>query len=296
MPTPRLTGSMPALVTPMQADGSVDYAALDRLVGFHRERGSQALVSVGTTGESATLDMDEHMQVIARTVEYAGPELPVIAGTGGNSTSEALELTGQAAKLGVAACLLVVPYYNKPTQEGLFRHFSLIADQVEVPQILYNVPKRTALDMHNDTVVRLAEHPNIAGLKDATGEIDRVVDLRRRCGEAFGLYSGDDATTLEFLKAGGDGCISVTANVAPGEMQALCAAMLAGDTATAEQINARLDPVHAALFCESSPIPVKWAVAELGLAGPSLRLPLTELSADARPRVRAALVEAGLLN
>ena len=296
MPDARLTGSMPALVTPMREDGAVDYPALKRLIGFHRERGSRALISVGTTGESATLDMAEHLEVIARSVEYAGPDLPVIAGTGGNSTSEALALTEEAAKLGVTGCLLVVPYYNKPTQEGLFRHFSLIADRVDIPQILYNVPKRTALDMHNDTTVRLAEHPNITGLKDATGEIDRVADLRRRCGAEFGLYSGDDATTLAFLKAGGDGCISVTANVAPGEMQALCEAALAGDTATAEALNARLDPVHAALFCESSPIPVKWAVAELGLIGPTLRLPLTELSADARPRVRAALTEAGLLD
>ena len=211
----RISGSIVALVTPMFEDGSIDYASLGRLVDFHVDNGTDGIVSVGTSGESATLDMDEQIEVIAQTVAFAAGRIPVIAGTGGNSTAEALELTERAAALGVQACLLVVPYYNKPTQHGLVRHFTHIAERVEVPLLLYNVPGRTALDMANDTVVRLAQVPNIVGLKDATADISRVAELAAGCGPGFTLYSGDDATTLALIKAGGHGCISVTANVAP---------------------------------------------------------------------------------
>ncbi|MDD9811186.1 MAG: 4-hydroxy-tetrahydrodipicolinate synthase [Gammaproteobacteria bacterium] len=290
-----LKGSLVALITPMDEAGGVDFDALRGLVDFHAQNGSDGIVSVGTSGESATLDMDEQIEVIRRTVEFAAGRLPVIAGSGANSTAEALELTTRAAALGVRACLLVVPYYNKPTQHGLYRHFRAIAEGVDVPQILYNVPGRTALDMANDTVAKLAQIPNITGIKDASADISRVGDFLARCGGDFAVYSGDDATTLELLRAGGHGCISVTANVAPRLMREMCAAALGGDFARAGQINESLDELHAALFVESNPIPAKWAVAELGLAGRGIRLPLTWLAEEYFDSVAAAMRRAGVL-
>ena len=290
-----LKGSIVALITPMDEDGGVDWDSLRKLVDFHVENGTDGIVSVGTSGESATLDIDEQIEVIRRTVAMADGRIPVIAGSGANSTSEALELTSRAAELGVDACLLVVPYYNKPTQHGLYRHFRAIAEGVDVRQILYNVPGRTALDMANDTVAQLSEIPNIVGIKDATADIARVGDFLNRCGEDFAVYSGDDATTLEFLKAGGHGCISVTANVAPGPMHEMCHAALDDDVARAEDINRSLDDLHAALFVESNPIPVKWAVSRLGLVQPGIRLPLTWLSEEYHDRVEAAMRRAGTI-
>ena len=290
-----LTGSIVALITPMNEDGSLDLENLRRLVEFHIESATDAIVSVGTSGESATLGVDEQIEVIRHTVDLAAGRIPVIAGSGANSTSEALELTARAAATGVAACLLVVPYYNKPTQHGLYRHFRTIAEAVDVPQILYNVPGRTSLDMRNDTVVQLAEIPNIIGIKDATADIPRVGDFLNRCGDDFAIYSGDDATTLEFLKAGGHGCISVTANVAPKQMHEMCQSALRGDLATAGRINQSLDDLHASLFVESNPIPAKWAVSQLGLARAGIRLPLTWLSEQYHDRVGAAMRQAGVM-
>ena len=290
-----IKGSLVALVTPMFEDGSVDWDSLKKLVDFHVESGTDGIISVGTSGESATLDIPEQIEVIAKTVEYAAGRVPIIAGTGGNSTSEALELTRLSAELDIEACLLVVPYYNKPTQEGLYRHFRHIAERVDIPQILYNVPGRTSLDMVNDTVVRLSGVDNIIGIKDATADIPRVADFLDRCGDDFALYSGDDATTLEFIKAGGHGCISVTANVAPAKMHALCMAALAGDNGTADRLNAELDPLHKGLFLESNPIPAKWAVNRLGLAGKGIRLPLTWLDEKYHDAVEAAMRHAGVI-
>ena len=290
-----LKGSIVALITPMHEHGGVDFENLRKLVDFHVENGTAGIVSVGTSGESATLDIDEQIEVIRHTVDMAAGRIPVIAGTGANSTSEALELTSRAAELGVDACLLVVPYYNKPTQHGLYRHFKAIAEGVDVRQILYNVPGRTALDMANDTVVKLAEIPNIVGIKDATGDIARVGDFLNHCGDDFAVYSGDDATTLELLKAGGHGCISVTANVAPKQMHEMCHAALRGDLPLAERINRSLDDLHASLFLESNPIPAKWAVSQLGLVQQGIRLPLTWLSAEYHARVKAAMRRAGVI-
>ena len=287
-------GSMVALVTPMDEDGAVSEASLAGLIEFHLERGTDAIVAVGTTGESATLDFDEHCQVIRRVVRMVAGRIPVIAGTGANSTSEAIELTRCAMQAGADACLLVTPYYNKPTQEGLYLHHRAIAEAVPIPQILYNVPGRTAVDMHNDTVVRLAEISNIVGLKDATGDLDRVPDLVARCGDRIDLYSGDDATGMEFMLAGGRGVISVTANVVPAEMHAMCEAALRGDRAEAEAVNARVDPLHQALFLEANPIPVKWALYEMGLIPAGIRLPLTPLSEQCRAPLRQALQAAGV--
>lgn len=290
-----LTGSIVALITPMDDAGGVDLESLQKLVDFHVQNGTDGIVSVGTSGESATLDIDEQIEVIGHTVRLAAGRIPIIAGTGGNSTSEVLELTARSAALGVAACLLVVPYYNKPTQHGLYQHFRAVAEGVDVPQILYNVPGRTALDMVNDTVVQLAKIPNIIGIKDATGDIPRVGDFRQRCGDDFVIYSGDDATTLALIKAGGHGCISVTANVAPKQMHEMCRAALAGDLPLAERINRSLDNLHSSLFLESNPIPAKWAVSQLGLAGRGIRLPLTWLSEQYHEQVAAAMRAAGVL-
>ncbi len=289
-----ITGSLVALVTPMFEDGSVDFDSLQKLVDFHVDAGTDGIISVGTSGESATLDIPEQIEVIAKTVEFAAGRIPIIAGTGGNSTSEALELTERSAALDVTACLLVVPYYNKPTQEGLYRHFRYIAERVDIPQWLYNVPGRTALDMANDTVVRLSGVDNIVGIKDATADISRVADFRTRCGDDFVLYSGDDATTLEFIKAGGHGCISVTANVAPAKMHAMCAAALQGDYDTATKLNNELDGLHRGLFLESNPIPVKWAVNQLGLIPGGIRLPLTWLDDRYHDAVALAMKHAGV--
>lgn len=288
-------GSMVALVTPMRADGALDEAGLERLVEWHIEQGSDALVAVGTTGESATLDELEHCHVIRRVVQIARGRIPVIAGTGANSTSEAISLTRCAMQAGADACLLVTPYYNKPTQEGLYLHHKAIAEAVPIPQILYNVPGRTAVDMLPETVERLAAIANIVGIKDATGDMQRARDLLARCGDRLAVYSGDDLTALEFMLLGGKGDISVTANVAPRAMHELCAAARAGDRMGAAAINARLLALHKDLFVESNPIPVKWALYTMGLIQPGIRLPMTALSARHHDTVRRALHQAQVL-
>jgi 4-hydroxy-tetrahydrodipicolinate synthase len=290
-----LTGSMVAMVTPMQANGVVDWDALAKLVDYHVEQGTDAIVSVGTTGESATLEHDEHGEVIRRTVEAAQGRIPVIGGTGANATAEAIRLTRVAADAGVSACLLVVPYYNKPTQEGLFQHFSAIAEAVDIPQILYNVPGRTALDMHNDTTVRLSAVANIVGIKDATNDLERGSDLIARCPSDFAIYSGEDGSACQLMLAGGKGTISVTANAAPNLMHRMCEAAVAGDVTVATALDEQLSPLHVAMFLESNPIPAKWAVRQLGLAGEGIRLPLLPLSPEHHDTVRAAMQTAGVL-
>ncbi len=290
-----IQGSMVALVTPMALDGAVDYPALRGLVDFHIAQGTDAIVAVGTTGESATLDEDEHCEVIAVVVERAAGRVPVVAGTGANATREAITLTRRAKEVGADACLLVTPYYNKPTQEGLYRHFRTVAESVDIPQILYNVPGRTACDMLPATVARLAHVSNIVGIKEATGKLERVDELRDSCGPAFALYSGDDATACEFCLRGGHGVISVTANVAPRAMHELCAAALAGRRQDATAIDARLAGLHRELFIESNPIPVKWALCEMGLIPPGIRLPLTWLSPECQEAVRCAMNQAGVV-
>jgi len=287
-------GSMVALVTPMNEDGSLDLPALRRLVDFHIENGTDVIVPVGTTGESPTLDMDEHCEVIRVTVEQAKGRVPVIAGTGANSTTEAIDLTRCAQKAGADACLLVTPYYNKPTQEGLYLHHKAIAEAVPLPQILYNVPGRTACDMLPETVERLAAIPNIVGIKEATGNLDRVRDIRRRCGENFDVYSGDDATALDAILLGAKGDISVTANVAPKLMHEMCALARAGKEKEARAVNDRLTGLHKNLFLEANPIPVKWALNQMGLIKAGIRLPLTPLSPKHHEAVRQALRTAGV--
>ena len=288
-------GSIVALITPMHEDGRIDEESLGRLVEFHVEAGTSAIVAVGTTGESATLDEAEHCEVIRRVVELAAGRLPVIAGTGANSTTEAIALTKCAQGAGADAALLVTPYYNKPTQEGLYLHHKAVAEAVDIPQILYNVPGRTACDMLPETAARLSLIPNIVGIKEATGDLDRLARLRSLCAENFDLLSGDDSSACEFILQGGHGDVSVTANVAPRLMQQMCSAALAGRREEALAINARLDPLHRKLFVQSSPIPVKWAVAEMGLSQPGIRLPLTWLSEEAQPVVRAAMQQAGVI-
>jgi 4-hydroxy-tetrahydrodipicolinate synthase len=289
-----IQGSIVAIVTPMRDDGSLDYPRLKSLVDFHVAEGTNGIVVVGTTGESPTVDVAEHCELIRATVEYAAGRIPVIAGTGGNSTSEAIELTAHAKKVGAAASLNVVPYYNKPTQEGLYRHFKTIAEAVDLPMILYNVPGRTVADMSNDTTLRLAQVPGIVGIKDATGNLERGADLVNRAPPGFALYSGDDASALAFILLGGHGTISVTANVAPRLMHEMCAAALAGDVVRARGINARLLGLHRNLFVEANPIPVKWAVCRMGLIEAGIRLPLTPLSAEYHERVLQAMREAGV--
>jgi 4-hydroxy-tetrahydrodipicolinate synthase len=288
-------GSMVAMVTPMAQDGSVDAAALARVVEFHLEQGSDAIVAVGTTGESATLDEKEHCDVIRQVVELVAGRIPVIAGTGANSTREAIDLTACAKAAGADACLLVTPYYNKPTQEGLYQHFKAVAEAVDIPQILYNVPGRTACDMSAETTARLAEVDNIIGIKDATGDLDRLERLKSLCGKGFLLFSGDDATGCEFLLRGGHGVISVSANVAPRLMHEMVSLALAGQREAAEAVDAKLAGLHSALFVESNPIPVKWAVARLGLSDRGIRLPLTWLTPSAETEVTAAMQQAGVL-
>jgi 4-hydroxy-tetrahydrodipicolinate synthase len=287
-------GSIVALITPMHEDGRIDDEGLRCLVDFHVTEGTSAIVAVGTTGESATLDEEEHCVVIRRVVELAAGRIPVIAGTGANATTEAVRLTQCARLAGADAALLVTPYYNKPTQEGLYLHHKAVAEAVDIPQILYNVPGRTACDLLPETAARLAQVPNIVGIKDATGDLSRVPRLKALCGGDFDLFSGDDATAAEFMLQGGHGVISVTANVAPRLMQAMCTAALAGDRERAIEINAQLDGLHRELFVQSNPIPVKWAVAEMGLAPRGIRLPLTWLTEDVQPRVRAAMHQAGI--
>lgn len=284
-----------ALVTPMLPGGEIDNAALAGLIDFHCNNGTDAIVSVGTTGESATLDMDEHIEVIRRTVQWVNGRIPVIAGTGANSTSEAVELTLGAKNAGADACLLVTPYYNKPTQEGLYRHFKHIAESVSIPQILYNVPGRTAVDMKPETVERLSKIENIIGIKEALGELERVREILRRCGKTFKVYSGDDYTAMESMLLGAAGTISVTANVAPQAMHDMCFAAIEGNREKAEQINQILNGLHRDLFIESNPIPVKWALMEMGLVKSGIRLPLTELSTEHRPRLKDALRQANVI-
>ena len=289
-----IQGSLVALVTPMSSDGNVDDAALKRLVDWHVEQGTDAIVSVGTTGESATLDESEHCTTIARTVELAAGRIPVIAGTGANSTSEAISLTRCAKAAGADACLLVTPYYNKPTQEGLYLHHKAIAEAVDIPQILYNVPGRTAVDMLPETIVRLAGVPSIIGVKEATGDLGRITAIRERVGREFAIYSGDDGTAREAILLGADGDISVTANVAPAAMHAMCRAALDRNADEAARIDAELAGLHSALFVEANPIPVKFALARMGMMGEGIRLPLTWLSEAARPAVEQALAQAGI--
>ena len=288
-------GSMVALVTPMTDDGAIDEGALEALIEFHIDNGTDAIVAVGTTGESATLDEEEHCFVIRRVVNSVNGRIPVIAGTGSNSTREAIELTQCAMEAGADACLLVTPYYNKPTQEGLYLHHKAVAEAVDIPQILYNVPGRTAVDMHTETVARLAKLPNIIGIKEATGDISRARDIMAACGPEFDLYSGDDATAMEFMLAGGHGVISVTANVAPRAMHDMSVAAIAGDEAEASAINDSLMRLHQDLFVEANPIPVKWALYEMGKIGPGIRLPLTLLSEAHHKVVREALAQAGVI-
>jgi 4-hydroxy-tetrahydrodipicolinate synthase len=286
---------MVALVTPMKADGAIDNEALDGLVDFHVENGTDAIVAVGTTGESATLDEREHCATIRRVVEHAAGRIPVIAGTGANSTREAIDLTRCAMEAGANACLLVTPYYNKPTQEGLYLHYRAVAEAVSIPQILYNVPGRTAVDMLPETVERLAGISNIVGIKEATGDLARGQEILDRCGDRLDLYSGDDATAMELILMGAKGDISVTANVAPKLMHEMCAAALKGDRDEADRLNQLLIPLHDKLFLEANPIPVKWALQEMKLIPEGIRLPMTPLAESCHAPLRAAMRHAGVL-
>jgi 4-hydroxy-tetrahydrodipicolinate synthase len=294
-----LTGSLVAIVTPMHAGGALDLPALGRLIDWHVASGTAGIVVVGTTGESPTVDVEEHCLLIKSAVDFARGRVPIVAGTGANSTAEAIELTAYAKSVGVASCLSVVPYYNKPTQDGLYRHFRAIAEKVDLPMIVYNVPGRTVADLANETVVRLAQVPGIAGIKDATGDTGRGSELIRALNTAgrrdFAVYSGDDLTALPLILMGGHGVISVTANVAPRLMSEMCKAALAGDVTAARERNDRLLSLHRKLFVEANPIPVKWALAEMGMIEPDLRLPLTPFSAQFHEAVRAALRDAGCL-
>ncbi|VAW48938.1 4-hydroxy-tetrahydrodipicolinate synthase [hydrothermal vent metagenome] len=285
---------MVALVTPMLEDGSVDFESLEKLILFHIESKTDAIVTMGTTGESATLDVAEHCEVVRFVVDKVNGRIPVIAGTGANSTSEAIQLTACAKEAGVDACLLVTPYYNKPTQEGLFLHHQKIAETVDIPQILYNVPGRTAVDMLPETVIRLSKVTNIIGVKEATGEVERVAVIKAGVESDFDLYTGDDATAVDFILAGGHGGISVTANVVPRQVHEVYAAALAGNAKQAHILDRPLQALHRDLFIESNPIPVKWALSKMGLVGEMIRMPLTPLSEACQPIVLKALQDAGL--
>ena len=290
-----IAGSIVALVTPMNADGSIDWPTLDKLVEWHIQQGTNAIVAVGTTGESATLTVAEHTEVMRRVVEKVCKRVPVIGGTGANSTQEAIELTEAAKEVGVDACLLVTPYYNKPTQEGLYLHHKAIAEAVKIPQILYNVPGRTACDMLPDTVVRLSTVPNIIGIKEATGKLDRAKEILDRVRNDFFVYSGDDETAVELMLMGGKGDISVTANVAPADVAKLCALAMAGKSDEARALNTKLMPVHKNLFVEANPIPVKWALNAMGKIDTGIRLPLTPLSKNFHDVVKTALKQSGVI-
>ncbi len=290
-----ITGSIVALATPMEDSGAVDWSALEKLVEMHIQKGTDSIVAVGTTGESATLDPSEHLDVITQIVKWANGRIPVIAGTGANSTSEAIHLTSEAEKAGADACLLVTPYYNKPTQEGLFQHHKKIAESVAIPQILYNVPGRTACDMLPETIERLAVFDNIVGVKEATGNIARGEEVIRRVGGAMTVYSGDDETAYELMLRGAKGNISVTANVLPAEMHELCMLAIAGKADEAKALNDKLMSLHKAMFAESNPIPVKWALHEMGLMGPAIRLPLTPMSESFREPMRDVLRQWNLI-
>ena len=290
-----ITGSLVAIVTPMHADGSLDLEGMRRLIDFHVQEGTDAIVVVGTTGESPTVDVEEHHELIRLSVEHAAGRIPVIAGAGANSTSEAIAMTKFAKSVGADAALSVVPYYNKPTQEGLYQHFKSVAEAVDIPVILYNVPGRTVADLQNETTLRLAQIPNIVGIKDATGNIDRACELIARAPEGFSVYSGDDPTACLMLLMGGKGNISVVANIAPRMMHEMCVAALKGDLAKARELHFRMLGLHRQMFCEANPIPVKWACQQLGLIEEGIRLPLTPLSPECHERVRVAMRQAGLL-
>lgn len=290
-----IQGSIVAIVTPMHPDGSLDLPGLRKLIDWHIAEGTDSIVIVGTTGESPTVSVEEHCELIRVAVEHTAKRIPIIAGTGGNSTSEAIELTAYAKKIGADASLQVVPYYNRPTQEGMYRHFRKIAESVDLPVILYNVPGRTVADMANETVLRLAEVPGIVGVKEATGNIGRNTDLLRLAPADFAVYSGDDPTAMALMLCGGKGNISVTANVAPRAMHELCVAAMSGNVAEAVRINNRMLPLHNKLFVEPNPVPVKWAMAEMGLIEHGLRLPLAPLAEGLHDTVRAALREAGVM-
>jgi 4-hydroxy-tetrahydrodipicolinate synthase len=291
-----ITGSIVALATPMRGDGSVDYPTLRKLVDWHIAEGTDCIGVVGTTGESPTVDVQEHHEIIRVAVEHARGRVPIMAGTGANSTAEAIDHAKFAKSVGADCQLQVVPYYNKPTQEGIYQHFKAIAEAVpDLPLILYNVPGRSVADMQHDTVLRLAQVPGIVGIKEATGNIERAQWLIREVPEGFAVYSGDDPTAVALMLCGGQGNVSVTANIAPRLMSQLCKAAIAGDARTAMEIQRRLLPVHRALFVEANPIPLKWAMARMGLCGPALRLPMTPLSAANQPAVEAALRASGLL-
>jgi len=291
-----LRGSLVALVTPMLDDGAIDWSALKRLVEWHLEQGTHGIVPVGTTGESATLSVDEHLAVVARTVEWVAGKVPVVAGTGANATAEAIHLTRQAEQAGADACLSVTPYYNRPTQEGLYRHFMAIADATPLPVVLYNVPPRTACDIQAETVGRLAGHERIIGIKEACGDPQRVVELKAVVPDDFVVLSGEDAQTLRMMELGALGTISVTANVLPEKMAEFCNAFLNGDHDRARELDAELQPVHDILFVESSPQPTKWALHEMGMVEKGIRLPLIELSEGNRPELEKRLRKAGALN
>lgn len=290
-----ITGSIVALVTPMLEDGSVDYPTLRKLIDWHIAEGTDCIGVVGTTGESPTVNVEEHCEIIRVSVEQAAGRVPIMAGCGANSTAEAIELTRFAKKVGADCQLQVVPYYNKPTQEGQFRHFKAIAEAVDLPMVLYNVPGRSVADMAHDTVIRLASVPGIVGIKEATGNIERAQWLIREVPKGFSIYSGDDGTAVALMLCGGQGNVSVTANIAPRLMHELCVAAVAGDARRAMEIQLRLLPLHKQLFVEANPIPVKWAMARLGLCGGTLRLPMTEMSASYVPAVEGALRQCGLL-
>ena len=289
-----ITGSLVAIVTPMHEDGRLDLARFRQLIDWHVAEGTDGIVVVGTTGESPTVNFDEHKELIRIAVQQSRGRIPIIAGTGGNSTVEAIELTASAKHSGATACLSVVPYYNKPTQEGLYRHFSKIAESVDLPMILYNVPGRTVADLQTDTVLRLAQVPGIIGIKEASANIERNTDLIRRAPRNFAIYSGDDATALALILLGAHGVISVTANVAPKAMHQMCAAALVGDVKRGRELNLRLFPLHQKLFVEANPIPVKWALAEMGMIESGLRLPMSPLAEKFHQTVREALHEAGI--
>ena len=289
-----ITGSLVAIVTPMHEDGRLDMARFRELIDWHVAEGTDGIVVVGTTGESPTVDFDEHKELIRVAVDHGKGRIPIVAGTGGTSTAEAIELTASAKKAGATACLSVVPYYNKPTQEGLVQHFRKVAETVDLPMILYNVPGRTVADLQNDTVLRLAQVPGIIGIKDATANIERGTDLVKRTPRNFAIYSGDDATALALILLGGHGTISVTANVAPRLMHEMCAAALVGDVKKAREINLRLLPLHQRLFAEANPIPVKWALAQMGRIEAGLRLPMTPLADRFHDALREALAGAGI--
>lgn len=290
-----IQGSIVALVTPMHEQGTVDQGSLQKLVEFHVAQGTNAIVAVGTTGESATLNENEHCDVIKAVVKYAEGRIPVIAGTGANSTSEAISLTQRAKQVGADACLLVTPYYNKPTQEGLYLHYKAIAETVDIPQILYNVPSRTACDMLPETITRLAPIDNIVGIKEATGDLSRAEQIRKLCGEDFAMYSGDDATSCEFCLLGGNGVITVTGNVAPCLMHDMIIVAIEGDRETALAYDAKLAGLHKQLFIQANPIPVKWAVSEMGLISKGIRLPLTWLTEECFAAVRGAMHQAEII-